>query len=757
MPVGPSASPLRRLLLFPVLAAALGLVGLAQLILNPRILPPIPRPITKCLSGLPRLPEVFDLDEFGLSALAAIVSATLLFAVWARLLGAHRRVLALATREHPPCLPALTSRTGLALLIGGLCAYLVTLSQTLAAERPPAAWAWLAVVGTCLVLGWLADHRNGARPLAEQGANLAFLAVGAALLVAVALTITGQPAAAVAAGTLAGGVGVVVWRRLRHRWTNLERQERLILLALMVAQVALVGYGLDSWRWLIREDEGCRLDLARLMFSQPSAWALTGTGVSTYHTAQEVLPFAVTSRLFGTGIVGFRLANPLLLGLTLPFWHYCFRRVVGVRTALVATALLSSAHMLQCFGKIGYSNLVTLPWLGLTLAFATWAASSGRWLPVSLLGVALGEGFFLYGTARLFGPILAVWMLAHLAPTSRRRIAVWSFVVVSSVAVATPMLLNFEFWSAIRETSPFASEIEPGDVLRGTLHRAAVSPLLFIHNVWHTHFVQCADTDPLTGSAVVLGLGVWLTASRRRARQALAWLGMYIATCVLVGGFQNHDYPSNTRMFILLPFWTLAGAVGLDSLARGLIPGSGQRRHAGRRLLLGGACLVAGIANTWICLGPSQWLPMDGALGDRGLLMLMVERTKGLGHELLVVECPEVSPHFAREALAAVDVPPEKYAFVKPDDLASALAEHTHRPATVLLIRCPELADQVRSTVAAQWPAAMERAYAHFHDGTPMLCFSNRPGSGPLPPVAGYWSEGEARPVGGVYEPSARP
>lgn len=754
MPVVNSASPLRRLLLFPVLAVALGFVGLAQLILNPRVLPPLTARMVSWLSELPRLPDVLDLDELGLSALVAIAMAALLFAVWARLLGSHRRVLALPRREHPPCIPAVTSRTGLALLVGGLCAYLVTLSQALSAERPPAAWAWLAVVGTCLALGWLADHRNGARPLAEQGGNLAFLGVGAAMSTAVALVLAGNVAAAVTVGILGGGGCIFAWRRLRHRWTVLERRERVIVLALMVAQVALVGYGLDSWRWLIREDEGDAFNLAQRMLTEPGTWALTGTGVSEYHTAQEVLPFAVTSRLLGAGIVGFRLANPLLLGLTLPFWHYCFRRVVGVRTALVSTALLSTAHMLQCFGKIGYSNPVTLPWLGLTLAVATWAATSGRWLPVSLLGVMLGEGFFLYGTARLFGPILAVWMLAHLTPTGRRRIAVWTFVVVSSVAVATPMLVNFEFWSAIRETSPFAAEIERNDLLRGTLHRVAVSPLLFIHNVWHTHFVQCADTDPVTGSAVVLGLGVWLGACRHRPRQALAWLGLYLATCTLVGGFQNHDYPSNTRMFILLPFWALAGAVGLDSLALGLIPGPGLRRHAGRSLLLGGACLAVGVANTWICLGPSQWLPMDGALGDRGMLMLMVERTNELGHKLLVVQCRDVSVRLAQEALAAVGVPPEKCLFVEPGHLASALAENARGPAMVLLIRCPELADQVRFEVASRWPGAIERWYAHLHDGTPMLCFSNQPGSGPLPPVPGHWFEGEARPVRGVHQPS---
>ncbi len=133
----------------------------------------------------------------------------------------------------------------------------------------------------------------------------------------------------------------------------------------------------------------------------------------------------------------------------------------------------------------------------------------------------------------------------------------------------------------------------------------------------------------------------------------------------------------------------------------------------------------------------------------------MVERTRRLGHTLLVVECPEASPHFARQALAAVDVPPERYAFVEPGELTAALAENTLRPALVLLIRCPELADQVRSKVVAQWPGAMECAYTHFHDGTPMLSFSNLPGSGPLPPVPGYWFEGEARPVHVVREPSA--
>lgn len=740
--------------MFLVLAGAVSLVGLAQLIFNHRILPPIPDRLTAVLGRLPRLPDVLGLGDLGLAGLLAMGLAALGFALWARALGVHRRILALPAQGLPPLLPMLGSRPGLVLWIGGLCAFLVTLVQTLAAARPPAAWAWLTVVGSCLALGWLADHQNGARPLAEQSANLAFLGLGASVVLGAALAIRGWIAPALATGIVACLVALLIWRRYWARWSTADRWERLVLLVLMGVHLALVGYGLDSWRWSIREDETVYLDVSREMFSKPDSWALTGPGIYGYHIAQELIPTAVTTRLLGNDVVAFRLANPILLALGLPFWQYCFRRVVGVRAALVSLALLTSAHMLQCFGKIGYSNVQVLPWLGLALAAATWAATRGRWFAVALLGVVLGQGFFLYATARLLGPILAMWMLAHFPPVRRRAVAPWAFVVISALVVATPILLNFELWAALRSSSPLDPAVGTDAIIRGMLHRAAVSPLLFIHNEWFTHFVQCADTDPLTGSAVVLGIGVWLASLCRRPRQVLAWLGMYLTTCVLVASLQNHDYPSNTRMFLLVPFWTLTAAVGLTALAQGLCRGRGAWRRMGRTAILSGACLVAGGVNTWICLGPSQWLQMDGALGDRGMLMLMAERTRERGHRLLVVQCEQVSVDYAQAALASVGVPRDRYAFVPLDDLPARLVEDTERPAMVLLIRCPELADQVRATVAQHWPRAEESSYAHLHDSSPMLCFANSRGAGELSPAPGYWLETPPRLVTGTPDTS---
>ncbi len=91
---------------------------------------------------------------------------------------------------------------------------------------------------------------------------------------------------------------------------------------------------------------------------------------------------------------------------------------------------------------------------------------------------------------------------------------------------------------------------------------AALSHLYTPHE---THFVVVSYVDPLTAALVWIGLACFLWLAVRERFAAFSLIG-FTALLLLAGASHDRQFPTATRMFLLLPWYALFAAAGLTWL-----------------------------------------------------------------------------------------------------------------------------------------------------------------------------------------------
>jgi hypothetical protein len=90
-----------------------------------------------------------------------------------------------------------------------------------------------------------------------------------------------------------------------------------------------------------------------------------------------------------------------------------------------------------------------------------------------------------------------------------------------------------------------------------------------VYTPQESHFVYFAYLDPLSACLVPLGLAWSLRLARRQKFAAFLTAG-FVLLLVLVGVTHDRQFPSTTRMFLLLPFFFAFAALGLAWLGKQL-------------------------------------------------------------------------------------------------------------------------------------------------------------------------------------------
>ncbi len=334
----------------------------------------------------------------------------------------------------------------------------------------------------------------------------------------------------------------------------------------------LYTFRIDGWEFSVIGDEYSFFDYAQEL-ARSQDWLSTlnklfdGTAVYGSHPFISSVIQAFFARIFiGSSNFGWRISNLYLAALSLGLLYWFLRQFLTARVSLLAIALMAPAHYLMTFGKIGYNNLQALFAASLVLAAGAWAVRSRSFFPQVMLGLAAGLCFYVYPAALYCLPVVVLLVLFYDPPITlpaRRR---WLAAGLSLALLVLPLLVQADYWrekipgTVLYQADIVISSASLGNHFASNLLYAFLS---FLYIPQESHFVAVAYLDALTGIFFALGLCALLLSGWKSRFWAFI-LASFAASLFLVGTSHGGRFPPTTRMFLLLPFWTLIAALGLE-------------------------------------------------------------------------------------------------------------------------------------------------------------------------------------------------
>jgi hypothetical protein len=360
------------------------------------------------------------------------------------------------------------------------------------------------------------------------------------------------------------------------------RQEKVDLLSLILAGFLCYTWGLRSWRYAMVGDEYGFFDYARqILLGKAQAHLLSWRGVYDIHPVLSSYVHVASMWLLGADTYGWRVSSIILvLWSALPLFAL-LEGIMSRQAALLGVAFYIASHYLMSFSKIGYNNTqALLPFL-LALALGTFSARMESPLGAYLAGAVAGLGFYTFAAARLIvGPLLLAFLLfspsAALtlrcasgtgrvqAPRQLRQTWIVGLAALGGLAaVALPVLAVPAAWQEewVQTMWGAQSPTTANGILNLLSRNFLYAARSFLYSDHASHFVAGAHLDPLSAVFMLLGLGVTLfgrSAFRIKAFVATSYLFMLLT----IGAMHQYDYPPNTRMFMLVPFYALFAGLG---------------------------------------------------------------------------------------------------------------------------------------------------------------------------------------------------
>lgn len=355
----------------------------------------------------------------------------------------------------------------------------------------------------------------------------------------------------------------------------LFRQEPRVSAGFWILSAALLLFsiGLDAWWFAIVGDEYAFFRYARGIAAGNSLHEIGrrlfhGQAVYASHPYFSSFIQAVFVKIFGATNFGWRSSNLYLSALAVGLFYAFFKANLRSRPALFAALLLACSHYILSFGKIGYNNLQSLFALALTLVLTQLAVRHKLPAMFALAGASWGLCFYVYPAALFAPPIALLYLALYHPPKTRPALNHWSLALGAMLVLIAPLFLQPDYWvrklpgTFLNQPDLIDSSTRLSFHLSSNLLYAFLS---FLYIVEDSHFVVVSYIDPLSGALALLGMALLLPMIRKYKFAAFLILGFGFMLFSL-GATHDRPHPSTTRMFMLLPWFVMFSALGLDWL-----------------------------------------------------------------------------------------------------------------------------------------------------------------------------------------------
>lgn len=357
---------------------------------------------------------------------------------------------------------------------------------------------------------------------------------------------------------------------------NFLRHRRDIPLLFWVSVAALVAltWKLNGWEYVVIGDEYSFYNEIRNILDNRTAWQLlneTFNGNFVYGTHPYFSSYIHNFflKLFDNHNFGWRFSNPCLVAAALFFYHYFFKAFVPQRSALITVSLLGFSHYLLSFSKIGYNNLQAFFALGLVLAAMTWTLRSMRLAAFAFLGLAVGLCFYIYPAALYVTPLPVLGLLIYFPPKNRDAWTRWGWMIVAAALLLYPLIAQPKYWEAKIPGTFLYTDVSSsaGELGRNISVNVLYSGLSFLFMPEQSHYVSTGYMDPLSSLFVMIGFVCLAKLTFGRNKSAIWMLTSFLFMFLMVGATHGRNFPTATRMFLLLPWFALFAALGLEWFA----------------------------------------------------------------------------------------------------------------------------------------------------------------------------------------------
>lgn len=363
----------------------------------------------------------------------------------------------------------------------------------------------------------------------------------------------------------------------------------LLLLALVVFSVRL-----NAWYYAFIGDEYAFFDAADQIVHSRTMEEIGKNffhGTFVYSTQPYFASFlmAIPVKLFDEFNFGWRFGSIFASAVSIVFFYYFFRTFLVQWVALSAAFLISVSHYLMSFSRIGYNNTQVLPAMGMALAAAAWAIKTPRPFAFVVTGSALAFCFYIYPTGLYIVPVVLLLLCLYHPPRNRAAIRNWVILTSTVLLLVLPLVMQPNYWSTKLESVPDQGA-SPWVLAQRPSTQFGYTFFSFLYTTEESHFVSVAMLDPLTAALVLIGLGVLIRrlSTDTFARFVLCGLVLLI---LFLGATHRYRLPPLTRIFLLVPWFCLIAAIGLQWLVE-RFSSLTQARRLGWGILAGVLMLI---------------------------------------------------------------------------------------------------------------------------------------------------------------------
>jgi len=343
-----------------------------------------------------------------------------------------------------------------------------------------------------------------------------------------------------------------------------------VVLWISLGGLILYAWEINPWNFYLIGDEFEFYKFAAYITTNPlpEIWKELFDTTVAHNTYLVCLFQAIFMKIFGVSNFGWRISNSVILSAAVVCFYLFFRKFTKQITALLIAGMLACSSYLMTFGKIGYDNPQAFFMSGLTLWLAAEAVVTRRPVLYALLGLAMGFCLYSFPAALYILPLPFIMMVLFDFPKSKPAIRRWAWCIGIACIMAIPLI----FQPAYFQNKIVGLYINyPDTVARYGIWFIFGSNLLYsffsyLYVASESHYIAASHIDPISAIWVPVGMA-WLAVQLRRNKFVVFWILSFLIMWFLAGASHGREYPPDTRMFMLLPWWCSFAAFGITWLA----------------------------------------------------------------------------------------------------------------------------------------------------------------------------------------------
>ena len=349
-----------------------------------------------------------------------------------------------------------------------------------------------------------------------------------------------------------------------------HRRQTPMLFWVCIASLVALTWKINDWHYVVIGDEYSFFIEIQGILDKRTPLQLIDTifnGTFVYGTHPYLSSHIqnIFMKLFDNRNFGWRFSNPVLVACSLPLYYYFFKAFVSRKLALLSVTMLGFSHYLLSFSKIGYNNLQALFVMAAVLAAFVWALRSMRPVAFCITGLLMGLCFYVYPAALYVIPLPLLGFLIFMPPTNREAIKRWAWTIASMALLFYPLTVQPEYWQAKVAGTFLYTEAgySFGAFVDNFSRNMLYSGFSYLYIPEQSHFVSIGYLDLLSSAFVVIGFVVLFKSVLQRNRSALFLMLSFVFMFLIVGATHGRNFPTTTRMFLLLPWFVLFTAFGV--------------------------------------------------------------------------------------------------------------------------------------------------------------------------------------------------